>query len=81
MPGSREGVAVWTDWRADVHYLPKPISPQPNGFVTTRCPKCQRLTSYLSFQITGLITCTWTNCGYTWVESDRQPVAQRNPSR
>ena len=28
--------------------------------------KCQRVTSYLSLQVTPLVTCTWSNCGYTW---------------
>ena len=31
-------------------FLPKPIPMQPVGFVNTRCPKCQRVTSYLSFR-------------------------------
>ena len=63
-----------------MHYLPKPIPPQPVGFVNTRCPKCQRVTSYLSFQITPLLTCTWSNCGYTWVKSADQRVADQDRS-
>ena len=70
--GSREGIAACADWRADVHYLPKPIPQPPNGFVTTRCPKCQRLTSYLSFQGAPVVMCAWTNCGHTWIESQQR---------
>ena len=80
MSGTREGVAVCTDWRADVHYLPKPDPPQPVGFVNARCPKCHRVTSYLNFQITARITCTWTNCAYTWCESADRRVADRDRS-
>jgi len=58
-----------------MHFLPKPIPMQPVGFVNTRCPKCQRVTSYLSLQVTSLVTCTWSNCGYTWCESADQRVA------
>ena len=60
-----------------MHYLPKPIPPRPVGFVNTRCPKCQRVTSYLSLQITPLITCTWSNCGHTWVKSADQRMADQ----
>ena len=55
-----------------MHDLPKPMPPSV-GFVNTRCPKCHRITSYLSVQATPLITCTWTNCGYTWCESAEAP--------
>ena len=51
--------------------------PRPVGFAHTRCPKCQRVTSYLSFQITPLITCTWSNCGHTWVKSADQRIADQ----
>ena len=52
-----------------MHFLPKPIPPESVGFVSTRCPKCRRITSYLSFQGAPLVTCAWTNCGHTWIES------------
>jgi hypothetical protein len=54
--------------------------PQPVGFVNARCPKCHRVTSYLNFQITARITCTWTNCAYTWCESADRRVADRDRS-
>ena len=58
----------------------KPIPVLPVGFVNTRCPRCQRVTSYLSLQVTPLVTCTWSNCGYTWCESADQPVAGQERS-
>ena len=66
--------------RAEMHFLPKPIPMQPVGFVNTRCPKCQRVTSYLSLQVPPLVTCTWSNCGYTWCESADQRVAAQDRS-
>jgi hypothetical protein len=79
-PGAREGGRGSYLWRAEMHYLPKPIPEPIVGFVNTRCPKCQRVTSYLSFRVTPLITCAWTNCGYTWFESADQCVDDQDES-
>ena len=72
LTGAREGGCNAYLWRAAMHFLPKPIPSQSVGFVSTRCPKCQRITSYLSFQGAPLVTCAWTNCGHTWIESQER---------
>ena len=60
--------------------LPRPLPSQPIvGFVQTRCPRCHRRTSYLSFESSAVISCTWSNCGYTWFKSAEQAIA--DPSR
>jgi hypothetical protein len=65
-------------WRPEMHYLPKAGSSRSVvGFVSTRCPKCHRITSYLSFQTSPLLSCTWTDCGHAWVEPETQPRADQ----
>jgi ribosomal protein S27E len=59
-----------------MHDLPKPKPSTPIRFVNTRCPKCHRVTSRLSFR-TSSVSCNWTDCGHTWIEHEREAAHDR----
>ena len=59
-----------------MHYLSQGEPSRAVRFVNTRCPKCQRVTSYLSLQTSPTLHCTWTDCAHSWTEPGLRPNAE-----
>ena len=57
-----------------MHFFPSrsPCNPLASSHALSEMPAGHAV---FSLQVTPLVTCTWSNCGYTWCESADQRVA------